>query len=100
MVIAEAQLAGVAVIGGAHSGGVPWQLDYNRVGRLVDVRKTASLAGTMRELALDSATRSRLARAGSDLAQRRHDPERLITSIEALLEEVACDWRATTDRTG
>jgi glycosyltransferase involved in cell wall biosynthesis len=54
----------------------------------------------MRELALDSATRSRLARAGSDLAQRRYDPERLITSIEALLEEVAYDCRATTDRTG
>lgn len=100
MVIAEAQLAGVAVIGGSHSGAVPWTLDYNRAGRLVDVRKTASLAGAMRELALDSATRSRLARAGSDLAQRRYDPERLITSIEALLEEVACDCRATTDRTG
>jgi glycosyltransferase involved in cell wall biosynthesis len=100
MVIAEAQLAGVAVIGGSHSGAVPWTLDYNRAGRLVDVRKTASLAGAMRELALDSATRSRLARAGSDLAQRRYDPERLITSIEALLEEVAYDCRATTDRTG
>jgi glycosyltransferase involved in cell wall biosynthesis len=100
MVIAEAQLAGVAVIGGAHSGGVPWQLDYNRAGRLVDVRKTASLAGAMRELALDSATRSRLARAGADLAQRRHDPERLITSIEALLEEAAHDHQAKTDRTG
>jgi glycosyltransferase involved in cell wall biosynthesis len=100
MVIAEAQLAGVAVIGGAHSGGVPWTLDYNRAGRLVDVRKTASLAGAMRELALDSATRSRLARAGADLAQRRYDPERLITSIEALLEEAAHDHQAKTDRTG
>jgi glycosyltransferase involved in cell wall biosynthesis len=100
MVIAEAQLAGVAVIGGTHSGGVPWTLDYNRAGRLVDVRKSASLAGAMRELALDSATRSRLARAGSDLAQRRYDPERLITSIEALLEEAAHDHQAKTDRSG
>jgi YD repeat-containing protein len=100
MAIAEAQLAGVAVIGGAHSGGVPWQLDYNRAGRLVDVRRTTSLAGAMRELALDSATRSRLARAGADIARQRHDPERLITSIEALLDAAAHDRRTKTDRTG
>jgi glycosyltransferase involved in cell wall biosynthesis len=99
MTIAEAQLAGVAVIGGAHSGAVPWTLDYNRAGRLVDVRSTTSLAGAMRELALDSATRSRLARAGADLARRRHDPERLITAIEALLDAAAHDHRAKTDRT-
>jgi len=100
MAIAEAQLAGVAVIGGAHSGGVPWTLDYNRAGRLVDVRSTSSLAGAMRELALDSATRSRLARAGADLARQRHDPERLITAIEALLDAAAHDHQAKTDRTG
>jgi glycosyltransferase involved in cell wall biosynthesis len=47
MAIAEAQLAGVAVIGGAHSGGVPWQLGYGRAGSLVDMRKTASLAVAM-----------------------------------------------------
>jgi glycosyltransferase involved in cell wall biosynthesis len=100
MVIAEAQLAGVAVIGGSHSGGVPWQLDYNRAGRLVDVRRTVNLARAMSELALDSATRSRLAHAGADLAQQRHDPERLITSIEALLDVAAHDHQAKTDRTG
>jgi glycosyltransferase involved in cell wall biosynthesis len=99
MSIAEAQLAGVAVIGGAHSGGVPWSLDYNRAGRLVDVRKTADLAGAMTELALDSGARSRLALAGAALAHQRHDPERLITSIEALLESAAHDPRTKSDRT-
>jgi glycosyltransferase involved in cell wall biosynthesis len=99
MVIAEAQLAGVAVIGGLHSGGVPWQLDYNRAGRLVDVRSRSSLAEAMSELALDSATRSRLARAAADVARQRHDPERLINSIEALLDAAAHDRRAKTDRT-
>ena len=99
MPIAEAQVAGVAVIGGAHSGAVPWTLDYNRAGRLVDVRSTSSLAGAMRELALDHATRSSLARAGADLARQRHDPERLITAIEVLLDAAARDQRAKTDRT-
>ena len=99
MVIAEAQLAGVAVIGGAHSGGVPWQLDYGRGGLLVDVRDTARIAVAMRELAVDSALRSKLARAGADLAQQRHDPDRLIASIEALLDATARDDRTKTDRT-
>jgi glycosyltransferase involved in cell wall biosynthesis len=99
MPIAEAQVAGVAVIGGAHSGAVPWTLDYNRADRLADVRSTSSLAGAMRELALDHATRSRLARAGADRARQRRDPERLITPIEALLDAAAHDHRAKTDRT-
>jgi glycosyltransferase involved in cell wall biosynthesis len=99
MTLAEAQLAGVAVIGGAHSGEVPWTLDYNRAGRLVDVRSTSGLAGAMRELALDHAARSRLARAGADLARQRHDPERLITAIEAQLDAAALGHRAKTDRT-
>jgi YD repeat-containing protein len=89
MVIGEAQLAGVPVIGGAHSGGVPWALDYNRAGRLVDVRSTSSIAAAMVELALDGAARFRLARAGADLVRRRHDPDRLIASIEALLAATA-----------
>jgi glycosyltransferase involved in cell wall biosynthesis len=99
MVIAEAQLSGVAVIGGAHSGGVPWQLDYNRAGRLVDVQTTSSLAKAMKELALDAATRSRLVRDGADLARKRHDQERLITSIEALLLMAAYDHRVEPGRT-
>jgi L-malate glycosyltransferase len=89
MAIGEAQLAGVPVIGGASSGGVPWALDYNQAGRLVDVRSSRSIAAAMVELALDSAAWSRLARAGADLVRRRHDPIRLIVSIEALLAATA-----------
>jgi len=100
LTLVEAQLAGVPAIGGAHSGGVPWTLDYNRAGRLADVRSESSLAGAMVELAEDAATRSRLARAGADLARRRHDPERLITAIEALLVAATHDRRARTDRSG
>jgi glycosyltransferase involved in cell wall biosynthesis len=88
-VIGEAQLAGVPVIGGARSGAVPWALDYNRAGRLVDVRSASSIAAAMVELALDRAARSSLARAGADLVRRRHDPDRLIASIEALLAATA-----------
>jgi glycosyltransferase involved in cell wall biosynthesis len=99
LTMAEAQLTGVPAIGGAHSGGVPWTLDYNRAGRLVDVRSKSSLAAAMVDLAEDAATRSRLARAGAELARQRHDPERLITAIEALLDAAAHDRRTKTDRT-
>jgi glycosyltransferase involved in cell wall biosynthesis len=85
MAIGEAQLAGVPVIGGASCGGVPWALDYNHAGRLVDVRSASSIGAAMVELALDPTERSRLARAGEDLVRLRHDPDRLIGSIEALL---------------
>jgi glycosyltransferase involved in cell wall biosynthesis len=100
LTMAEALLTGVPAIGGAHSGGVPWTLDYNRAGRLVDVRSKSSLAGAMVELAEDGATRSRLARAGAELARQRHDPEHLITAIEAQLDAAAHDHRAKTDWTG
>ncbi|MGA3354464.1 MAG: hypothetical protein ABSD85_14970 [Acidimicrobiales bacterium] len=88
MAIGEAQLAGVAV-SAAHTRPV----------ELVDMWSTSSLAGAMRELALDSATRSRRARTGPDLARQCHDPERLITAIEVLLDTAAHDHRAKTDRT-
>ena len=38
MVLLEAMRAGVPVVGGACSGGVPWTLDDGSAGRLVDVR--------------------------------------------------------------
>ncbi|MHB8296901.1 MAG: glycosyltransferase, partial [Acidimicrobiales bacterium] len=99
MTIVEAQLAGIAVIGGLHSGAVPWTLDYNRAGRLVDVRTASGLARAMTDLALDAATRSRLASAGAVLARQRHDPARLIASVEAVLDGAANHRRATNDRT-
>lgn len=43
----------------------------------------------MTELALDPAARLKLALAGFALAEQRHDPVKLITSIEAILESAA-----------
>jgi glycosyltransferase involved in cell wall biosynthesis len=98
MAIAEAQNAGVAVIGGSHSGAVPWTLDFGRAGRLVDVRRIESLAGAMTELAESPGTRLRLARAGADLVQTRHDPGRLISETESILDAAVHDRRAKVDR--
>jgi glycosyltransferase involved in cell wall biosynthesis len=97
MPLAEAQLAGVAVIGGVHSGAVPWTLDYGRAGRLVDVRRQHELAEAMVDLADDSAIRSDLVRAGGELVRHRHDPNRLIMATEAVLHAVALDHRKTND---
>jgi glycosyltransferase involved in cell wall biosynthesis len=89
--IAEAQLVGVPVIGGVHSGAVPWTLNYGQAGRLVDVSNATILAGAMTELALDSAARSKLALAGAELAQTRHDSGRLIIEIEGVLNAAVGD---------
>jgi glycosyltransferase involved in cell wall biosynthesis len=47
MSILEAMALGLPVIGGIHSGGVPWVLDAGRSGFLTDVRKPSEIARTL-----------------------------------------------------
>ena len=71
--------AGLPIVGGRHSGGVPWTLDEGRCGLLVDVRDPGAIAeGILRlfanpELATDlgQAARSRAATTfGADAVVR------------------------------
>ena len=86
MVIAEAQLASTAVIGGFSSGGVAWTLDYGVAGVLVDIESAEQLAGAIVALADDPVYRDELARAGHALAMRRYEPEAITTRIEESLQ--------------
>ncbi len=86
MVIAEAQLASTAVIGGFSSGGVAWTLDYGVAGVLVDIESAEQLAGAIVALADDPAYRNDLAEAGHALAMSRYEPEVIITRIEDSLQ--------------
>ena len=42
--VCEAMHAGLPIVGGRHSGGVPWTLDEGRCGLLVDVRDPGAIA--------------------------------------------------------
>ena len=86
MVIAEAQLASTAVIGGTASGGVPWTLEYGVAGALVDIGSAEQLAGAIVSVADDAAYRTELAEAGHSLAMRRYEPSDVIARIEAVLQ--------------
>ena len=86
MVLAEAQLAATAVIGGISSGGVPWTLDYGVAGVLVNIDSAEQLAGTIVTLADDPDFRDRIAAAGNALALRRYEPVSVITQVEKNLE--------------
>ena len=55
MVLVEAMSSGTPVIGGVHSGAVPWVLDNGAAGVLVDVRSASSLADAMRRTLDDTA---------------------------------------------
>ena len=50
MTILEAHGAGLPVVGGIHSGGVPFVLDYGRAGWLTDVSDPKALARTLSRL--------------------------------------------------
>lgn len=64
MAIVEAMSLGIPVIGGAGSGGVPWQLDDGKAGLVVDVRSAEAISGAMNNLAADELFRQRTASAG------------------------------------
>lgn len=62
--VVEAMALGLPVIGGRHSGGVPWTLDNGHAGLLTDVAHAPALAEAMVRLGRDLALRNALAHAG------------------------------------
>lgn len=68
LVLLEAMAQGVAVVGGARSGAVPWVLQGGAVGRLADVDDPAALADAVVTLLDDDDERRSLARRGYDHA--------------------------------
>jgi glycosyltransferase involved in cell wall biosynthesis len=63
MSMCEAMYAGVPVVGGRHSGGVPWTLDGGRCGVLVDVRDPRAIANGILRLLSDPALARELGNA-------------------------------------
>lgn len=89
MSVIEAMSQGIPVIGGRHSGGVPWTLDDGRAGILVDVTDPAAIAGAMLGLANDTATRLAWGERGRQLALSRYHIRVVADAYEALYDH-AC----------
>ena len=86
MVAAEALLAGVPVVGGAHSGALPWVV--GAAGRLVDVSSPESMASAVLELLADDALRARLGAQGRDQMESRFSVSAVISAYEDLYRQV------------
>lgn len=78
MAVIEAMAMGLPVIGGEHSGGMPWTLGYGRAGMLVDVRSPEAIAQGMQTLAEDRQLRDALAMEGRRLALSEYFIDRTV----------------------
>lgn len=87
MSIIEAMSLGIPVIGGDHSGGVPWTLDGGRAGMLVDVESPAAIADAMIVLASDRKLRAEWGMRGRRLAESRYHIRTVADSYEALYRQ-------------
>ncbi len=84
LVLVEAMLAGVPVVG-SNAGGVPEIIDDGETGLLFDSFDVESLAERLRRLYLDEALRARLGLAGRRKAREKFDKGR---QFEKLLNEL------------
>ncbi len=84
LVLVEAMLCGVAVIG-TNAGGVPEIIEHEQSGLLFEPESAVSLASQLERLASDPALRQRLARAGRERAETMFSEARHVAHIEALL---------------
>ena len=87
MSIIEAMSLGIPVIGGQHSGGVPWTLANGQAGLLVDVNSPAAIAGAMVELANDKNRRAEWGMCARKLAESRYRIGAVAEAYEALYRQ-------------
>jgi L-malate glycosyltransferase len=66
--VCEAMHAGLPIVGGHHSGGVPWTLDEGRCGLLVDVRDPGAIAEGILRLFADPELATELGQAAKSRA--------------------------------
>lgn len=86
--VSEAMALGLPVIGGERSGGVPFTLEYGKVGALVDVRSVEELSTCMLRLAGEPDVCRMLGEAARESARRRFHVNAVVDSYEKMFGEV------------
>ncbi|HUC84398.1 MAG TPA: glycosyltransferase family 4 protein [Candidatus Acidoferrales bacterium] len=88
LVLVEAMACGVPVIGGLHSGAVPWTLEDGRSGYLCDVRHPRALAETILQAVRAPDGNQALVEHAWASAARRFNQEQAVTGNEAILQQL------------
>lgn len=95
--LAEAMLLGMPCIA-TDVGGTSTYLENNQTGRLIPPGDPYALAGCVRLLAADPITRQKLGKHAREVSQRRHDPDRIKTSLISAYQTMLADYRRTQTR--
>lgn len=91
--LVEAMELGVAVLGGASSGAVPWVLDFGRAGELTDVQEVDAFSKSMIDLLSNIERTSRLAASGQLHVRRMFSPESVAGAHISLYRKLASTER-------
>jgi glycosyltransferase involved in cell wall biosynthesis len=92
--VCEAMQAGLPIIGGQRSGGVPWTLGDGRCGLLVDVADPQAIAGGILRLLSDSGLARELGSAARDRATSVFGPDAVARGYLAAYASAAADQAA------
>jgi len=88
MVIAEAMILGVPIIGGTRSGGVPWQLGYGTAGLLVDINNPRAIADAAIWLLENEEDRLALGKRAKERARSLFDPTTIVANWRDIYSKV------------
>jgi GT2 family glycosyltransferase/glycosyltransferase involved in cell wall biosynthesis len=88
MVIVEAAAAGLPIVGGIDSGGVPWVLADGRAGVLVDVRRPEAIATAVSQLLADERNASAMVARAQDYIARSFGPSVVATAYFAAFDRL------------
>jgi glycosyltransferase involved in cell wall biosynthesis len=91
MAVIEAMAMGLPVIGGKHSGAIPWVLAGGKAGMLVDVTSAKAIACGMQAMAEDVGLRRRLALTGRELALTQYHIDTAVNRYETILTRASKD---------
>lgn len=100
MSVGEAMQAGLPIIGGQRSGGVPWTLDEGRCGLLVDVTDPPTIARGILWLLSDTNFARKLGLAARDRAASAFGPDAVVRGYLAAYATAAADQPAATGSAG
>jgi glycosyltransferase involved in cell wall biosynthesis len=89
LTLIEAMAHGIPVIGGDHSGAVPWVLGDGKYGVLVDVRSPEKVAAAMLHLAQNGEERLRLGQTAREATRQRFHISRVADSYETIYARLA-----------